>query len=992
MRRIIVASTFLLLLIFGIYGSSFGFPTYANSFKATYPSSPLSSLSTVSGQAGNLCTVCHGVSGGTRNAYGLAYAGAGHNFVNIQSADSDNDTFSNLTEINAGTFPGNAASFPATADTTAPAVSLSAPANGASYTTAQSVAINATASDAVGVARVEFYDGATLLGTDTTSPYSFSWAITSANNGSHSLTAKAYDAAGNVGTSTAVSVTVNIATADTTAPAVSLSAPANGASYTTAQSVAINATASDAVGVARVEFYDGATLLGTDTTSPYSFSWAITSANNGSHSLTAKAYDAAGNVGTSTAVSVTVNIATSLNGAALYATNCEGCHNPLASSSKLGRTANQIQTAINNDTGGMGFLNTLIPAEISAIAAALAPPADTTAPTVSLSAPANGASYTTAQSVAINATAADAVGVARVEFYDGATLLGTDTTSPYSFSWAITSAGNGTHSLSAKAYDAAGNVGTSTAVSVTVNIATADTTAPAVSLSAPANGASYTTAQSVAINATASDAVGVARVEFYDGATLLGTDTTSPYSFSWAITSAGNGTHSLSAKAYDAAGNVGTSTAVSVTVNIAAADTTAPTVSLSAPANGASYTTAQSVAINATAADAVGVARVEFYDGATLLGTDTTSPYSFSWAITSANNGSHSLTAKAYDAAGNVGTSTAVSVTINIATSLNGAALYATNCEGCHNPLASSSKRGESANEIQKAINENKGGMGFLSTLTPAEISAIAAALAPSSSSSDRKAPKIRLFKLPKKASSLQVPIIAFTAMDDVGVTGYRVSESFGFSDADWRSTPPSSYTFDGAGRKVLYAQVKDAAGNISKAKAARVMITLPSGSDQGGYDADSLQKGSSGRKSSSAAAPVEQISAYGPAVSPLMSPDLSIAQPVAVGSVAAGGDMLTLQVALADLTSPVDVYLTLYSPSEGGEPARAFTLNADNNFEDLIGSKQPWRTGITSVQEVISDTPAIELMQGKYMIVFEIRTPGSSEVLYTWMTSFTIQ
>ena len=88
------------------------------------------------------------------------------------------------------------------------------------------------------------------------------------------------------------------------------------------------------------------------------------------------------------------------------------------------------------------------------------------------------------------------------------------------------------------------------------------------------------------------------------------------------------------------------------------ADTTAPTVSLTAPANGATYTTAQSVTISATAADAVGVTRVEFYDGATLLGTDTTAPYSFGWAITSANNGSHSLTARAYDAAANVRTST----------------------------------------------------------------------------------------------------------------------------------------------------------------------------------------------------------------------------------------------------------------------------------------------------------------------------------------------
>ena len=44
-----------------------------------------------------------------------------------------------------------------------------------------------------------------------------------------------------------------------------------------------------------VRFYDGTTLKYTDTTSPYSYAWSITSANNGSHSWTAKAYDAAGN-------------------------------------------------------------------------------------------------------------------------------------------------------------------------------------------------------------------------------------------------------------------------------------------------------------------------------------------------------------------------------------------------------------------------------------------------------------------------------------------------------------------------------------------------------------------------------------------------------------------------------------------------------------------------------------------------------------------------
>jgi hypothetical protein len=116
-----------------------------------------------------------------------------------------------------------------------------------------------------------------------------------------------------LGTPTTALVTIkddDIATVDTTAPTVALTSPANATTYTSAQTVTITASASDNVGVSKVELYDGTTLKGTDTTAPYSFAWAITSDNNGSHSLTAKAYDAAGNSKISSAVTMSVNIAT----------------------------------------------------------------------------------------------------------------------------------------------------------------------------------------------------------------------------------------------------------------------------------------------------------------------------------------------------------------------------------------------------------------------------------------------------------------------------------------------------------------------------------------------------------------------------------------------------------------------------------------------------------------------------------------------------------
>lgn len=94
-----------------------------------------------------------------------------------------------------------------------------------------------------------------------------------------------------------------------------------------------------------------------------------------------------------------------------------------------------------------------------------------------------------------------------------------------------------------------------------------------------------------------------------------------------------------------------------------AADTTAPTASLSASSTNA--TIGDVVTLNATASDNTGVTKVEFYRGTTKLGEDTTAPYAFSWNTASLTAGTYSLTAKAYDAAGNVKTSTAVSVTLS---------------------------------------------------------------------------------------------------------------------------------------------------------------------------------------------------------------------------------------------------------------------------------------------------------------------------------------
>jgi len=245
--------------------------------------------------------------------------------------------------------------------------------------------------------------------------------------------------------------------------------------------------------------------------------------------------------------------------------------------------------------------------------------------------------------------------------------LGTeDTTAPYSLTWSSASFSNGTHSLTAVARDAAGNTTTSAARTVTVSNAGGDSQAPTVSLTAPAAGA--TLSGSVTVSASASDNVGIVGVQFrVDGVNFGTEDTRAAYSRTWDSLTVGNGTHSLTAVARDAAGNVTTSAARIVTVSNAAGDTQAPTISLTAPSSGA--TVSGSVSVTASAADNVGVVGVQFkLDGVNLGAEDTSTPYSNTWDSLTAVNGTHSLTATARDAAGNTTTSAARSVTVSNST------------------------------------------------------------------------------------------------------------------------------------------------------------------------------------------------------------------------------------------------------------------------------------------------------------------------------------
>ena len=106
--------------------------------------------------------------------------------------------------------------------------------------------------------------------------------------------------------------------------------------------------------------------------------------------------------------------------------------------------------------------------------AAPAPPPSNLPPTVALTAPLAGATFTAPAAITLTATASDPENaLAKVDFYNGSTLLGSDTTAPYSFSWSAVPVG--TYQVKAVATDANGATATSTIVSVTVGSATTST-------------------------------------------------------------------------------------------------------------------------------------------------------------------------------------------------------------------------------------------------------------------------------------------------------------------------------------------------------------------------------------------------------------------------------------------------------------------------------------------------------------------------------------
>ncbi len=289
--------------------------------------------------------------------------------------------------------------------------------------------------------------------------------------------------------------------------------------------------------------------------------------------------------------------------------------------------------------------------------------ATNTAPTVSLTAPADNARYLNPTSVTLSATASGPELndiIQRVDFYLNGTLANSITQAP--FSYGATGLAVGTYTLTAVATDSQGAQTTSAARTFTVS----DTNVPpTVSLVIPIDNSRWNAPATVTFQASVNsgEANDTVSVEFFANGTSLGIRSSSPYSLS---TSLNANTYTITAVATDGQGVQATSAARTIVVS----DTNLPpTVSITAPAANANFPNPPiaSISINTTASgpEVNGwITKVEFYANGNLIGTKTSGPWNFTW--TNVAQGFYALTAKAFDNFNASTTSAPISISVGV--------------------------------------------------------------------------------------------------------------------------------------------------------------------------------------------------------------------------------------------------------------------------------------------------------------------------------------
>ncbi len=131
-----------------------------------------------------------------------------------------------------------------------------------------------------------------------------------------------------------------------------------------------------------------------------------------------------------------------------------------------------------------------------------------------------------------------------------------------------------------------------------------------------------------------------------------------------------------------------------------------------------------------------------------------------------------------------------------------------------------------------------------------------------------------------------------------------------------------------------------------------------------------------------------QQSFMYNPVASPVLSTDPAQSEPIGIGSLATGGDTISLQVGLGQFSALVNVYIGIYAPAL--DAVNIFIIQSDNSVSTEI---EPWRenTGGNINAVLFGPISVSTLPRGTYTVYFAVAPVGSLESFYLWITSFVI-
>ncbi|MGH7973039.1 MAG: Ig-like domain-containing protein, partial [Limisphaerales bacterium] len=379
----------------------------------------------------------------------------------------------------------------------------------------------------------------TWRGTGTDASDQFSPKIFTLTQGTHQLIIVGREGNTQLGT-----ITITPVGTTTTAPTIALTSPADGAGYSAPASIPLAATVStNGHTINKVQFYNGATLLGEASAPPYSFGWDNVAA--GSYTLTATlVYDTSSSTSSSAA---TVNVTAPSPVPLTFASTSGAITAPFTASNGL------LSQAINSDVtnGGRAVYTVNIPAagDYQVSAMVIAPNVSQNSFYINFdSDPTDPAMI---WDVALTATLAS----------EPVTWRGTGTDASDQFSPKIFTLAQGTHQLIILGREGNTQLGT-----ITITPVSTITTAPTIALTSPADGAGYSPPVWIPLAATVTPhSHTTTKVQFFNGVGASAEATNALYSF--ARQNAAAGAHPLTAKAIYDAGTVVPSSPSTISLN-----------------------------------------------------------------------------------------------------------------------------------------------------------------------------------------------------------------------------------------------------------------------------------------------------------------------------------------------------------------------------------------------------------------------------------------